>query len=141
MPQPRLLHPVAVTIEPLSNDGQLEDENLREEIQIVGRSEQIVISAQMEYRDKDDYASAREMFDARGLVIQVSGYFLVRTLDAQLQSWTPQIGDRLVETGTGSSFPQQLDCVVTKIEPRAHYPGLGATLLKCFFGDRKPSHG
>ncbi len=141
MPHPKLLHPVAVTVEPLSNVGQIEDENLREEIQIVGRSVQIVINAQMEYRDKDDYASAREMFDSRGLIVQTSGYFLIRVLDAQLQSWTPQIGDRLVETGTGSNFPQQMDCVVVKIEPRAHYPNLGPTLLKCFFADRKPSHG
>ena len=141
MPHPNLRHPVWVTVAPLSNASQLEDENMREEIQIVGRSTQFNIPGQMEYRDKDDYASAREYYDPRGLVVKVMGYVLVRTLDVQLRSWTPQIGDRILATGVGTSFEQTLDSVVTKIEPRAHYPNLGATMQKCFFGNRKPEHG
>lgn len=138
---PQLLHPVNIIVEPLDRSSQIEDENLREEIQIIGRSERITIPAQMEYRDKDDFATQKEMYDARGMVVLVAGYFTVRTLDAQLRGWSPKLGDKILETGVGSTFPQQLNGVIVRVEPRAHYPGLGATLLKCFFSDRKPSHG
>lgn len=141
MPHPQLLHPVPVTIEPISPETQIEDENLREEIQIIERAAQIIIPAQMEYRDKDDFATANEALDARGKIVKIMGYFVVRTLDAQLQGWTPRLGDRLVEVATGTQFPQQVDSEIVRIEPRAHYSGLGATLLKCFFSHRKPSHG
>jgi len=141
MAQPRLLHPLWCVIEPLDASSQIEDENMREEIQIVGRSPRISIPAQLEYRDKGRNAIASESFDARGLVSHEGGYFLVRVLDTQLRGWTPSIGDRLVEIGTGTTFPQQMNSIVFKISPRAHYPGLGATLLKCHFMDRAPSHG
>ena len=146
MRQPRLLHPINATIEATDKQSTVNDANAREQIQILGRTSSFVIACQVEYRDFTDYGQSSAKFDKGGFIGEESGYILVRyidtqnlTMDAAPYVYTPQIGDKITELGTGSVRPQAMTAFVKRIKPTMHYARYGATAIKLYFADRKPA--
>lgn len=140
MPLPNLLHPIAITIQPLDKASTIYDPDTREEIQIVGRKEEIVIAAQIEYRDSVSHALGQAEYDEKGIHFSEAGYVLIRHIDAESLLYSPAIGDRIVEIGTFTNRPQKTTAYIHRMKPTMHYQNFGATATKLFFADRKPSH-
>lgn len=134
MTVPNLHHPVPIIAEPLDRGATFYDENMREEIQIVGYSAQVNMVAQVEYREFASFGLTAQK-DRAGLMENEAGYLLVRTIDLAEKSWTPKQYDRIVSIAGG-----EVDVFITRIKPTAHYHG-APTLYKLYFEDRKPARG
>lgn len=141
MPQPNLLHPINVVIEPLANAANetIFDTNAREQVQIVGRKPTVRLAAQVEYRDFVQHGQADARYMHEGFVGEERGYILIRYIDARAKSYTPRIGDRIVMIGEESLEPQSMMTYVHRLKPTIHYPRLGKTAVKLYFADRKPA--
>lgn len=139
MPQPTLHHPLNVVIEPLDTGETIYDTNAREQIQVVGRKATVRIQAQVEYRDFVQHGQADARYTHQGYFGEERGYILIRYIDANAKSYTPQIGDKIIMIGEGSLTPQTMITFVHRLKPTIHYPRLGKTAVKLYFADRKPA--
>lgn len=143
MPYPKLLHPLNIEIQPLDVGNTIYDQVAREEIQIVGRQNSIIIPAQMEFRDSANDAIGDSKYTPAGLTPTEKGYALIltRTRSIIAPTWEPRIGDRIARLGVGSETEISLNVYVSRTKQSMHYPRYGYCGLKLFFSDRKPSHG
>lgn len=139
--QPRLRHPIGILVEPIDKDSTLYDEFAREEIQIVGRANQIEIPAQIKYRDANSEGLGVGRKSESGWKESEQGYVLVRYIDASSKGWKPKLADRIVQIGSNTINKQDVDVQIVRLKPVGHYPGLGATMVKCFFTDEYPDNG
>lgn len=131
MPTPNLIHPVSVVIERRNLVDTIYDEDAREPVRQATRTAEITINAQILW----DYHSDPKSEDA-GLDLGESGYILVRMVDLQAASVSLGFGDRITKIGTLG-----VELYITRTRPMAHYGPTGATLLRCYFADRDPTHG
>lgn len=130
-PLPNLLHPVPVTIEPISRADTEYDDDLREPIGEVSYGAAITgLEAQNKDIDDDDPKPRRE-----GIVEVTKGYLLFRVIDIT-GVYTPLKGDRITHIGIRTG----LDLYVTKFQFRGHYPDQGGhSLVKVWYADRHPT--
>ncbi len=135
MPNPRLLHPILVTIQQIDHtETLLNDPFLRQSVGPIGRSSNVQLYAQIE----DMYSNRAVMTDA-GLEQHFDGYALFRTVDLQDASITLKVGDRISVIGEGVNARAK-NVYIIKLEYLGHYPNAtGATLLKAYYQDRSPS--
>jgi len=125
---------------PVNRKDTPQDPNAREPIQLIKRDQAVEISAQMEFRESlvDGVAQAR--FTKTGLLEDETGYALIRTIDFKALNYEPQLGDNIVKVSIGTLGEKDINAYFRRLKPVGHLPEYGSTLLKCFFGDRKPSH-
>lgn len=130
MPLPNLIHPINCTVERIDKAGTIYDPDAREPVQRAARSTPIVLQAQ------PHWFSERELQTlAMGPNDYSRGYLLFRYVDLAAASVTIQLNDRVVMQG---HLPTEV--YITRTQPMGHYPDQnGASLLKCWFTDRKPS--
>lgn len=130
-PLPRLIHPIPVTIEPLSRSTTEYDDDLREP---VGETSYGAPITGLEAQNKDiddDVPKPR----GEGVVEVTKGYLLFRQIDID-GVYTPLRGDRVTRIGNRTG----LDLYVTKMQYRAHYPDQGGhSLVKIWYADRGPT--
>lgn len=131
MPVPNLVHPVDVVIARKDASATIFDPDAREPVREVARLADLTIKAQVSYSP-----TRAPEYERIGPNEKVTGYLLFRKTDLTSKGYTPKRGDRIA---TIQGAPADLWLVQTF--PAGHYPGLGPTLLRAFFGDRRPSAG
>jgi hypothetical protein len=129
MPEPNLIHPVDIILEQRDLAATIYDEDTREPIRQVERKAQVTVSGQVLWDYHDDPKST-----GTGLIMEERGYFMVRTSDMSAASIEIKHGDRVLSMGGVA-----VSLYITRTRPMGHYPGLGATLLRCYFIDRDPA--
>lgn len=139
MRRPRLLHPLTVVIEPLDKGATYYDDDTREQIQILGRSVEVEIPAQVEYRDFVQHGQADATWDRGGYIGEERGYILIRYIDATKRGYTPKVGDKITMIGKGAEVPQPMVTFVHRLKPTMHTRRHGKTGVKLYFADRKPA--
>lgn len=152
-PQPKLIHPIDVTLEIIDRDDSVFDQYAREPVGQVVREgespntgEQVTIKAQVSYY----YAGARKddpMWERGGVVEQTNGYFscrykdlvkvglLTQTADGSFDEMKLKRGDRVVKIGR-----EVVNFYVDGFKPFGHYPGRRQTMLQVDFTDRHPGY-
>lgn len=127
---PRLIHPITITIEQIDKGATIYDHDTREPIQQASRSSTVTIKAQIRFRSLDEVDLRRggDRLDARG-------YVLFRRKDMEKQSITINPNDKITSIGHQTG----LEYFITRIEWIGHYPlHNGPSLLKAWFDDRAP---
>lgn len=136
MPQPNLLHPIAVWLRQIDRARTAVMDNvLKEPVGQVRREKKPVrLVAQMAIRDTD-----RPDAQPGNVVEESQGYLLFRTLDLRKARVTIDRGDRIVKIGDEPN-QREADLYITRVQWRGHYQDQGGpTLLRAFFEDRHPS--
>ena len=135
MRPPRLLHPVPVEIETLDRQQTIVDDDYREEVQTVASAPRVTVPGQVKWGFHD-----RATISALGPDANADGYVVFRREDLRSAGIGDlKQGDRF--RGFGSAENRiDVNVFVEKVQPFAHYGGLGgATLVRAFFRDRSPS--
>lgn len=129
MPQPRLQHPITITIEVIDKASTPYDEDAREPLRVARRATK-TFPAQVRYR--------RQVEPERtvlGTEEEVTGRLTTRKVDLAAISYTPRRGDRITKIGKDAT-----ELYLVTIELLGHYPDQnGATLKRLYFADRRPS--
>lgn len=133
MPEPNLIHPVEITLERRDLGNTIYDEDTREPVRQLARKTEVPINAQMLWEMADSPEP-----NTGGIDLGERGYFLVKTSDMRAASLTIKQGDR-VFVPDPITLGATIEVYVTRTRPMAHYPGLGATLLRAYFEDRSPT--
>lgn len=129
MPVPNLIHPQDVVISRKDAAATIFDRDAREPVREVARMADLTIRAQVSYSP-----TRAPEYERIGPNEKITGYLLFRHVDLAAKSYTPKRGDRVVSLqGVAANL------WIVQIFPTMHYPGLGATCLRAFFGDRRPS--
>ncbi len=128
---PNLIHPIEIRIQPSDPETGLLDADAREPVFGVRGGAAWTIDAQIAYDLRNPPS-----FEIGGVRITATGFVVVRTADLAARSRTIHCGDRIAAIGGTAT-----DLYVLGTTPRAHYPAHGATLLRCYFSDRKPVRG
>lgn len=130
---PNLIHPIPIRIEPSEPETTgLLDPDAREPVLGVRGGASWTIDAQIAYDLRNPPS-----FEIGGVRITATGFVVVRTADLAARSKTISCGDRIASIGGTTT-----DLYVLGTTPRAHYTDQGgATLLRCYFSDRKPVRG
>lgn len=131
MPTPNLIHPVSVVIERRNLSTTIYDEETREPVRQVTRRTEVTIKAQILWDFHED-PKGRPL----GLELDESGYILARMKDLLADGVSLGFGDRITKIGA-----LDVELYITRTRPMGHYPAGGATLLRCYFADRDPTHG
>ena len=139
MPQPRLIHPIEVTIALFNRDAMLMDNDAREPIH-GARSQSgdtVKLLCQVHFDRLDDPQA-----NVGGTNPDSAGYFLARSIDMNRVLGPGQRlkrGDHIVQY-TSLMQTEQVVCnlFISRGDPMGHYPGLGATLWKYTVVDRGP---
>lgn len=130
MPVPRLLHPINVTIRPISKATTIYDEDAREPIGTATHTTAIVVPAQIKWR-----VPTEPSWDAIGAVEDVRGYILMLWSWLTSHSYTPKRGDEITAIGSRSYL-----LYFTQLDDLVHYPNLnGPAFRRAYFGDRRPA--
>jgi hypothetical protein len=129
MPQPNLIHPVDVVLQQISRATSIMDDDYREPVQMAARDTKKTLQGQVSWRTK---GSLQQGYT--GPAADASGYVLFLNVDLTRESITIKREDRFTSMGGVDT-----DVYVVATRPCGHYPGLGATMLKCFFADRSPT--
>lgn len=131
---PRLLHPIAVEIEPLNRAESIVDPDFQEPVQQASRGPRVTAPAQVQWGLDEELRATLQ-----GAEQGSDGYLLFRTIDLRALSVTLHQGDRFVSIGVGAN-KIDADLYVTALRYNGHYQDQGgATLVKAFFKDRFPS--
>lgn len=153
MPEPRLIHPINVTLEIINRDESVFDPYAREPVGQVIREgesentgERVIVKAQVSF-----YFSSAKMdepiYDRGGVIEESLGYIVVRYNDLirsgllalnannQFENMKIKRGDRIIQFGK-----EIVDYYVTGFKPFAHYPKQQQTLLQINFIDRHPGY-
>jgi len=133
--QPKLLHPIRVTIQPFVEAAQVYDDDAREDIpgnvSAGAAGQPFTIPAQVQWGREDDPRAMQA-----GIREESSGYILVRYLDMDRLGVTIQRGDVITTIGKRSGYDLHIDGK----EDCGHYPDQqGATLVRFYFTDRAPA--
>lgn len=138
MPMPNLLHPTRCRVRPIDRAATTQDNSLREPVQLIARRPTLEFEAQVEMRAQGGMGlTARD--ERKGFSVDESGYLLVRRIDIEALGYDPQIGDEFIETSGSGDVSLKIRGYLTKTTPSGHYPEHGYTLVKLFFGARKPA--
>lgn len=131
MPVPNLIHPVPVELEQIDKGSTVYDDEAREPVQTISRSEKKTLKAQVLWGGHEEATSTKA-----GLQEGERGYVLFRQKDLNKAGVTSiETGDKFVKLGLISTL-----VFVTRQVPMGHYPSAGGhTLLKVFFADRAPA--
>jgi hypothetical protein len=131
MAQPRLIHPVPVTIEQLDLAETIQDDDYREPVQQAARKAKVT-----SVKGQPRWEGSKELeFTKGGVQQKADGYVLFRYVDLEAAGVTLSDNDRFTLIGK-----QVTDVYIVQLQPVAHYSDKGgATLLKAFFMDRQPS--
>lgn len=133
MPEPRLIHPVPVTIEQIDRATTVYDEDAREPLQQAARKTRVTLNGQT----SGSLRIAGRGTTRMGRTKDEDGYVLFLTRDLRAKGIDPFTGldddDRIVSIGGVATT-----LYVKRIEPVASYPGLGYTMVKVFVDDRDP---
>jgi hypothetical protein len=135
MPQPRLIHPIAISIEVLERSQTLVDEDYREPVSYAARGNVVVVNGQLHWTIDD-----RLRQTLVGPEREATGYVTFRTLDLRTAGvGSLQQGDRFTTFGKGARA-MDVDCYVVGLRLQGHWPDQGgATLVKAFFRDHSPT--
>lgn len=129
MPDPRLIHPIPVTLELLNSAATRFDPDTKEPIVSASRSEQ-KLQAQVRWFRKDQLRG-RDTGPRR----EADGYLLFRASDLETKGITIKTGDKITRIGKQA----YLHLYVEELRPMGHYPDQGgAGLLRADFRDREP---
>lgn len=129
MPVPNLVHPLQVVISRKDAGATIFDADAREPIHEVARQADLTIPAQVSYNP-----TRTPEYQRIGANEKITGYLLFRRVDLTAKGYDPKRGDKIVSLQGVAA-----DLWITQTFPAGHYPGLGATLVRAFFGDRRPS--
>jgi hypothetical protein len=136
VPNPRLIHPVPVTIARLNRAAMVFDEDAREGLHGARTTpaDVVTLPAQVRWATRDDPQPQG------GGVREVSrGALVFHRDDLRRAGVELKRGDRITQIGTGPNA-LAVDLYLLGNEPMAHYPDQGgAPLLKWTFGDRNPA--
>lgn len=138
-PQPRILHPVPVTIEQVDVSDQatggdtFHDDDFREPVQQVDHDPAFIVDGQPKWGSEDELGTTKG-----GVASGASGYVLFRFIDLENHPSGPKTlkqNDRFTKIGKIDT-----DVYIVSLRPVAHWNDIGgATLVKAFFADREPS--
>lgn len=131
MPLPNLIHPIDIVIKPIDRASTTYDRQAREPVRTVKRAAaDVLIEAQVSYR-----GTMNPRLIPEGIAEQVAGYLLFRVFDLTEAGYAPNIGDRITAIGlrTTSLF------VLQNVDLGHYGDQNGASLVRVFFEDRRPS--
>jgi len=127
MTRPRLIHPVAILVEPSVVAETIYDEDAREPVQHLRRAASVELPGQVNWGQSADL----EMTEG-GAVMGADGYIVFLKEDLDALSVTLKINDRIKKTGWNV-----VDLYIVRLQWMGHYPDMGgATLLRAWFRDR-----
>lgn len=141
-PYPNLLHPTQLVIEPHVPSTTLQDSSATEPIQTRAPQQPITIEALVEQRW---YGLGEHLWSSKsGAKENEFGYVMVRRRDCQALNYTPRLGDKLISHSGKIVDPNDPDgrpihAYVHRFVRCGHYPKHGWTLLKLYYGSRKPA--
>ncbi len=151
MPQPRLIHPISVVIQPIDRTDTVYDPYAREPVgQVVregestGTGSEVTVKAQISYYSasaKQDYPMPQNY----GMEEKTMGYIACRYKDLVAGGLVEESGglytkvkikrgDRITQIGKES-----VNYYITGYKPFGHYPRQKQTLIQINFEDRHPS--
>lgn len=140
MAQPRLIHPVEVTIELFSPDQMVMDHDAREPVHGARSqpTDAIVLPCQVHFDKFQDPTQ-----EPGGTVTLSNAYFLARSIDMDRiigQGKRLKRGDRITQYKSVLRPGEVVKCdlFITRFDPMGHYPERGATLYKYTVEDRDP---
>ncbi len=129
MPNPRLIHPIPVTLEFLNSGETIYDPDTKEPIGGARRSTKD-LQAQVKWFRKDQLRGR-----STGPRQEADGYLLFRRTDLVAAGVEVRTGDKIVRIG----HLQNVSYYVTELSPMGHYPDQGGHgLLRADFNDREP---
>lgn len=132
MVQPRLLHPVPITIEKVEIDTTIVDDDFREPIQHADREAAVIVDGQVKWGVSDELKMGEV-----GVEDLADGYVLFRYIDLEAQSIVLEKNDRFTKLGKLDT-----EVYVVKLRPVGHYTDQGgATMVKAFFSERLSKQG
>lgn len=137
MANPRLIHPVWVTIERLARAEQVLDPDTNEPLHGARgvAAERVTLRVQVKWGAKVD-----PRFTGVGVEEHSDGYILCRRTDLRANGGEFKRGDRILTIGTGDNAQSNLDLYILKEEPMGHWQDQGgSSLVKYHFADRAPS--
>lgn len=130
MPLPNLIHPINVMISPITPATTVYDVDAREPLRAVARLTSVTIPAQVSWSVRSDMLP-------QGIAERASGYLTCRQIDLATMGYSPVPGDKIAGLGHSTSL-----VFVIHVEPLAHYPDQnGSSLVRLYFGDRRPVSG
>lgn len=130
MPNPNLIHPIPVIVEQRDLSQTIYDEDTREPIRQVVRKAEITINAQILWDFHGDPNAT-----TGGLELGETGYILAKISELSAAGVSLAFGDRIKKIGD-----LVVELYITRTRPMGHYPPMGATILRCYFTDRDPTH-
>jgi hypothetical protein len=132
MPNPNLIHPVAIKIIQWNSSDTMYDDEAREPIKQVITYPEITVSGQVSWTVKDQVT-----LELNGIKLSSRGYILFRHSDLLAQDITLKSEDKITKIGW-----RTVCLFIISLTDAAHYSDRnGATLLKAYFSDREPSRG
>lgn len=130
MPTPNLLFASLATIQPVDKASTPYDRDTREPLRTVARAATVRIPAQNRVR-----ALQEPQYSPVGLDEDIEGWLVVREVDCLARSYTPKVGDRIVQFGR-----REVEFYVRMIQDEGHYTDTnGVTLMRLYYEDRRPS--
>jgi hypothetical protein len=130
MVQPRLIHPVSVTIQRIDRATTVYDEDAREPVQQASRFTNLILQGQPRWTSGEQLRISRD-----GPTVDADGYVLFRYRDLDAAGITLQINDRITQIGR-----RTLEVYIVRLDDAGHYTDTnGASLVRAWFKDRKPA--
>jgi hypothetical protein len=127
---PRLLHPVPITLQQIVRGETVYDPDLREPIQNTTRTANAILRGQVKWGLDKALNVLPE-----GVKEGSDGYVLFRASDLVKASITINREDRFIKMGK-----VEVDVYVTALQPLGHYPDIGGHgLIRAYFKDKQPS--
>ena len=127
---PRLIHPILCTVERIDKATTIYDPDAREPIQAAARHTEVQMYGQPRWISELELSTAQA-----GAENEARGYVLFRQVDLDAEGFDLAINDRITMQGHLAD-----EVYITRIQPMGHYPDQsGASLIKAWFTDRKPS--
>jgi len=128
MPNPKLIHPIPVTLELLKVGDTIYDPDTKEPVSDVAR-ETVSLQAQVKFFKENELSVGEQ-----GPEKKSTGYLLFKRTDLVLIGISPKQGDKITKIGHETG----LEYFIIDSTPMAYYPDQGGhTLLKCSFQDRE----
>ena len=136
---PELIEPVDVTIKLIDKAATPMSGGVsgkREHMNYVNREKQVILPAQIVHAD----LGMKVKFSQLGADEQAKGYLVLRYIDIEAAGVELKRGHKIIKIGI--SGKKELDVEYYLLhsvgDPAAHFSSVGFTLVRAFFGDRKP---
>lgn len=128
--RPRLIHPIWITIAPISKSTTTYDAEAREPIREAAKATAIKVKAQNRVR-----RLAEPEFQPIGVVEDVRGWLTVEKQHTDSFNYIPKRGDLISKIGHRTT-----QVYIVWWEDMAHYTDQdGAGLMRLYYSDRRPS--